>query len=81
MATVASGVGSQSACSRNSRATSSGREQAERGLFPLVLWIVPDDRRANKFDAALQAAHNLDRALFRITTAEKLLDVIEGGSA
>lgn len=59
----------------------SGREQAERGLFPIVLWIVPDDRRADKLDATLRAAHNLDRALFRITTPEHLIDVIAGGSA
>ncbi|HEX2903376.1 MAG TPA: replication-relaxation family protein [Jatrophihabitans sp.] len=59
----------------------SGREQAERGLFPRVLWVVPDERRADKLDAALRLARNLDRQLFRITTPEHLIDIIAGGPA
>lgn len=59
----------------------SGTEQTERGVFPSVLWIVPDDRRAQNLDTALSVARNLDRSLFRITTPERLIEVIAGGSA
>jgi len=58
-----------------------GTEQAKRGLFPYVLWIVPDDTRAEKLDAALDGVRQLDRQLFKITTPERLIDVITGDSA
>ena len=58
-----------------------GTEQAKRGLFPYVLWIVPDDTRAQKLDAALNAARQLDRQLFKITMPEGLIDVIAGDAA
>jgi len=56
-----------------------GSEQAASGLFPYVLWVVPDDRRAGKLQGALAAAHGLDRELFRITTPERVLTLITGG--
>jgi hypothetical protein len=56
----------------------SGTEQASHGLFPLVLWIVPDELRAAKLYEALTAAHDLDSDLFRITTPGRLLTAITG---
>jgi hypothetical protein len=56
-----------------------GTEQAETGLFPLVLWVVPDDSRADKLQQALALARDLDIALFRITTPERLIATITGG--
>jgi len=56
-----------------------GVEQADRGLFPLVLWVVPDEPRAAKLRQALTLARELDSALFRITTPERLIAEITGG--
>jgi hypothetical protein len=57
----------------------SGQEQAGSGLFPLVLWVVPDEPRATKLRQALQASHDLDQALYRITTPDRLIAAITGG--
>lgn len=56
----------------------SGTEQAESGLFPLVLWVVPDEPRAAKLRQALALSRDLDNALFRIVTPERLIAVITG---
>jgi hypothetical protein len=58
-----------------------GSEQQARGVFPLVVWVVPDVVRAAKLHAALQAAHGLDKDLFRITTADGLVALVTGGTA
>lgn len=57
----------------------SGTEQAKTGLFPLVLWVVPDELRAAKLHQALALARDLDIALFRITTPDRLIAAIAGG--
>jgi hypothetical protein len=57
----------------------SGAEQADSGLFPLVLWVVPDEPRAAKLRQALDASRDLDSALFRITTPDRFIAVVTGG--
>jgi len=56
-----------------------GTEQARTGLFPLVLWVVPDESRAAKLRQALTLARDLDIALFRIVTPDRLIATITGG--
>lgn len=56
-----------------------GTEQAETGLFPLVLWVVPDEQRTAKLQQALAIARDLDIALFRITTPDRLIATVTGG--
>jgi hypothetical protein len=58
-----------------------GTEQTSRGLFPLVLWVVPDQLRAAKLRDRLAASRDLDVELFRITTPEELIPVVTGGPA
>jgi Replication-relaxation len=58
-----------------------GTEQAGSGLFPLVLWVVPDEPRAAKLRQAIALARDLDTALFRITTPDQLIAAITGGEA
>jgi hypothetical protein len=48
-------------------------------LFPLVLWVVPDEPRAAKLQQALAASRDLDPALFRITIPDRLIATITGG--
>lgn len=58
-----------------------GNEQSETGLFPLVLWVVPAQLRADKLRDRLVASRDLDPALFRITTPEGLIQAITGATA
>jgi hypothetical protein len=58
-----------------------GAEQQERGIFPLVMWIVPDDGRAAKLAAAITVSRSLDRDLYRICTPASFAEVITGGPA
>jgi hypothetical protein len=55
-----------------------GNEQQARGVFPLVVWVVPDNSRQAKLQSALRTAHSLPSDLFRITTIERLLEVVLG---
>lgn len=58
-----------------------GTEQAHTGLFPLVLWVVPDESRAAKLRQALALARDLDIALFRITIPDQVITTITGGDS
>jgi hypothetical protein len=60
---------------------SSGIEEEQRGVFPLVAWVMHTDERATKLREALSSTRQLDSDLFRVTTAEHLIDLITGGSA
>lgn len=58
----------------------SGREQAEHGVYPLLVWSVPDARRRARLEDELEHARDLDPALFRIVAPEALLALITGVS-
>lgn len=49
----------------------SGREQAASGVFPLVLWLAPDPKRAEGIVHALARLPASDWRLFAVTTAER----------
>lgn len=50
------------------RYAATGVHQAEHGLFPAVLWVVPDDRRKQALEAALPRERPPEPRLFRVTT-------------
>jgi hypothetical protein len=56
----------------------SGREQARIGLFPRVIWIVPDKHRAQAVGNALSKLSAEGWQLFAITTAERAVDQLLG---
>jgi hypothetical protein len=58
-----------------------GIEQQDRGVFPLVIWSVPDGARAAKLGAAIAASRSLDTDLYRICTPASFPGVISGGAA
>ncbi|HEX6656023.1 MAG TPA: replication-relaxation family protein [Candidatus Limnocylindria bacterium] len=68
-------------CVQYERYRRTGREQAKTGVFPLVVWVVPDEQRAAKLRAALHSVRGLDPDLFRITTPEPFAELVGGGSA
>jgi hypothetical protein len=46
----------------------SGVEQAKNGLFPLVVWVAPDQPRADKIRLSINTTPRLDPGLFTVTT-------------
>jgi hypothetical protein len=58
----------------------SGREQAESGVFPRVLWVVPDEARAGQLVATLAQLPAEDWKLFQVTTSERFVAVIAAGA-
>lgn len=59
---------------------STGFEQERRGVFPLVLWVTPDEARAERLVNVISGTRNLKRDLFRVTTAAQLIEVVAGGA-
>lgn len=57
----------------------SGQEQERLGVFPRVVWIVLDEDRQRRLQTAFDRAQ-LDDPLFRVVTADNLLDVLTGGA-
>lgn len=56
-----------------------GREQQDRGVFPLVLWLLPDERRRQQLKDVIDQAQDLDPALYRLATFTDLTRVVTGG--
>jgi Replication-relaxation len=59
----------------------SGKEQQRLGVFPLVVWVTPDEARAREVEKAIRSARNLTQELFRVTTSSDLLDLFAGAFA
>lgn len=59
----------------------SGAEQTALGIFPRVVWVVPDDIRAAKLQAALRAARGITNELYRVTTPDRFVPLLAGGAA
>lgn len=58
-----------------------GSEQDAHGAFPLVLWVAPDERREARLKMIISETRQLKRELFRVTSAEWLVEVMAGGAA
>jgi hypothetical protein len=68
-------------CTQYERYRRTGREQADGGVFPLVLWIVPDGRRAKQLAAGIRSSREVDGSLFRVATTDQFLALILGQGA
>jgi hypothetical protein len=55
-----------------------GTEQAVHGVFPRVAWIVPDDRRADLLERAIQAGHSLTSEMFLVTVPGSVISLLSG---
>lgn len=53
----------------------SGVEQSSTGVFPAVLWLVPDQKRAMLFEDVVRGLSEQLRALFTVAATENALDV------
>ncbi|MFC4245326.1 replication-relaxation family protein [Gryllotalpicola reticulitermitis] len=55
-----------------------GAEQAERGVFPRVLWVVPDSRRRAAVAGAIAVERDLPAHYFQVCTTDEFASVIAG---
>ncbi len=54
----------------------SGAEQAERNVFPRVLWLAPDERRASVIAEPVAGLGEPERDLFRVAVFDQVLDAM-----
>jgi hypothetical protein len=64
----------QRKCLAYQRYYDSGVEQVQAGVFPQVLWAVPDARRAAQLKEVIQRDRALTTELFAVTTADAAAD-------
>jgi hypothetical protein len=68
-------------CAQYERYRRTGEEQRDGGVFPIVVWIVPDTRHADRIRSAIAADRNLDSDLYRVTALTELTTIISGGAS
>lgn len=66
-------------CQRYHRYYRSGLEQKESGVFPLTVWVVPDEARKTRLAAAIRTAFDKQPRLFAVVTGEELKHLIRYG--
>jgi hypothetical protein len=67
-------------CVAYARYFQTGREQRERGVFPRVLWIVPDQQRGDLLTRVLAGLPAETRELFTVTTEAAAVEVMALGA-
>ena len=56
-------------------------QASDGGVFPLVVWLVPTDRRRHRLERAIAHSTGLLRDLFRVILLDQLPTLIHGGPA
>lgn len=65
-------------CERYESYRRSGQAQADNGVFPIIVWIVPDERRATNLTQRIASSRQLNTDYYRVTTPAGLLQVLCG---
>ena len=68
-------------CAQYEGYRATGIEQRDGGVFPLVLWLLPNEQRVGQLRTAIRHARGLDEQLYRLTTPSGLIELLTGGSA
>jgi hypothetical protein len=68
-------------CARYEACRQAGAGRADDEGFPVVVWVMPDQQRAERLTLAIQRDRGLDPQLYRVTTTEGLARVVGGGVA
>lgn len=68
-------------CSQYERYRRAGQEQQAIGVFPLVIWVLPDERHLKRLRDAVSTDRNLDRELYRVTTMAQFVEVVSGAAS
>lgn len=58
----------------------SSTEQRKRGVFPAVVWVVPNQRRHHQLRARIDTEPQIDQRLFTIITPDQLGELIAAGA-
>ncbi|MDR0884095.1 MAG: replication-relaxation family protein [Oscillospiraceae bacterium] len=66
-------------CEQYMRYFQSGAEQKRHGVFPYVLWIVPNDKRKTDLTGKIRDQHARDPNLFIVITPDELETLVVGG--
>jgi hypothetical protein len=61
------------------RYAATGAHQARHGIFPAVIWVVPDTARQRAIEAALAADQGIQSTLFRVVTTDQFAGLITSG--
>lgn len=68
-------------CWRYQEHQATSAQASDEGVFPLVVWLVPTDRRRLRLERAIAHSTGLLRDLFRIIRLDQLPTLIHGGPA
>ena len=66
-------------CRRYHRYYRTGLEQKASGVFPLTVWVVPDEGRRDRLAAAIRTAFDKQPRLFAVITSDELVRLIRYG--
>ena len=69
------------ACWRYQEHQATSAQASDGGVFPLVVWLVPNDRRRHRLERAIAHSTGLLRDLFRVICLDQLPTLIHGGPA
>ena len=68
-------------CWRYQEHQATSAQVSDGGVFPLVVWLVPTDRRRHRLERAIAHRTGLLRDLFRVIRLDQLPTLIHGGPA
>lgn len=68
-------------CWRYQEHQAASAQASDDGVFPLVVWLVPTDRRRHRLERAIAHSTGLLRELFRVIRLDQLPTLIHGGPA
>ena len=68
-------------CWRYQEHQAASSQASDDGVFPLVVWLVPGDRRRHRLERAIAHSTGLLRDLFRVIRLDQLPTLIHGGPA
>lgn len=66
-------------CRRYHRYYRTGLEQKASGVFPLTVWVVPDEGRRDRLVSAIRAAFDKQPRLFAVITGDELVRLVRYG--
>ena len=68
-------------CWRYQEHQAASSQASDGSVFPLVVWLVPNDRRRHRLERAIAHSTGLLRDLFRVIRLDQLPTLIHGGPA
>lgn len=67
-------------CLQYQQYRATGAEQKVHGLFPAVIWVVPNQRRLDQLTRRLAAEAKIDQRLFTVIGLEQIGDLVQLGA-